>query len=193
MRLWLAIYNASLSGLLISYNAAAVESFLPANTTGTNARTFAASGIVKELNPENQTMVIQHDAISNYMAAMTMSFKVSNQNGLSGLRAGDKILFQLHVTDTGSWVDQIIKIGTVSLMKTTRLADSHPTEIQAAPGKNPLLDYKFTNELDQAVSLNSFHGQALAVTFFFTRCPLPEFCPRLSKKLPRSVKKNSLS
>jgi protein SCO1/2 len=47
--------------------------------------------------------------------------------------------------------------------------------------KNPLFFYKFTNELEQAVSLSDFHGQALAVTFFFTRCPFPNFCPRLSK------------
>lgn len=50
-----------------------------------------------------------------------------------------------------------------------------------APGKNPLFYYKFTNELGQAVSLADFQGQALAVTFFFTRCPMPDFCPRLSK------------
>jgi cytochrome oxidase Cu insertion factor (SCO1/SenC/PrrC family) len=47
--------------------------------------------------------------------------------------------------------------------------------------KNPLFYFKFTNELGQAVSLSDFQGQALAVTFFFTRCPMPNFCPRLSK------------
>jgi len=47
--------------------------------------------------------------------------------------------------------------------------------------KNPLFYYKFTNELGQAVSLSDFQGQALAVTFFFTRCRMPNFCPRLSK------------
>ncbi len=50
-----------------------------------------------------------------------------------------------------------------------------------AHGRSPLFFYKFTNELGQAVSLSDFHGQALAVTFFFTRCPMPNFCPRLSK------------
>src|SRR5665213_2328673 len=47
--------------------------------------------------------------------------------------------------------------------------------------RNPLLDYKFTNELGQAVSLSDFPGQALGITFFFTRCPMPNFCPQLSK------------
>ena len=49
------------------------------------------------------------------------------------------------------------------------------------PTHHPLLDYKFTNELGQQVSLSDFRGQALAITFFFTRCPIPDYCPRLSK------------
>jgi protein SCO1/2 len=57
------------------------------------------------------------------------------------------------------------------------------TTNSAAPNRNlsPLRDYKFTNELGQAVSLADFRGQAVALTFFFTRCPIPEFCPRLTR------------
>jgi|ERR1035438_7740274 protein SCO1/2 len=189
MRLWPAIVNALFGGFLISLNATAAESPLPANSIGTNVRTFAAKGVVEELKPDGRTVVIRHEAISNYMAAMTMPFKVKGQNELAGVRAGDEVLFQLHVTGTESWVDQITKIGMVPLVKNPRLADSHLAQTEAALGKNPLLDYKFTNELGRAVSLNGFHGQALAVTFFFTRCPLPEFCPRLSKNFQEASQK----
>ena len=54
-----------------------------------------------------------------------------------------------------------------------------------------MLNYKFTNELGQAVSISDFHGQALAITFFFTRCPMPDFCPRLSKNFQEASKKLS--
>jgi protein SCO1/2 len=189
MRLWPVIVNTWLGGFLISFNAMTVESSLPANTIGMKVRTFAAKGVVEELKPDGRTVVIQHEAISNYMAAMTMPFKVRDQNGLADLHAGDKILFRLHVSDTASWIDQISKIGTVALLKNINPAASQLVEIQAVPGKNPLLDYKFTNELGQTVSLNSFNGQALAVTFFYTRCPLPEFCPRLSKNFQEASQK----
>ncbi len=59
-----------------------------------------------------------------------------------------------------------------------------------SPG-NALRDYKFTNELGSAVSLNDFRGQALAITFFYTRCPLPDFCPRLSKNFQEATQKLS--
>jgi protein SCO1/2 len=51
------------------------------------------------------------------------------------------------------------------------------------------MDYQFTNELGQAVSLGEFRGQALAITFFFTRCPIPDFCPRLSKNFEAACQK----
>jgi protein SCO1 len=56
----------------------------------------------------------------------------------------------------------------------------------AAPA---LLDGQFTNELGQAVTLSSFHGQALAITFFYSRCPMPAFCPRLSKNFQEASRK----
>ena len=59
----------------------------------------------------------------------------------------------------------------------------------APPPDKSLLDYKFTNELGQAVSFNDFRGQALGITFFYTRCPLPEYCPRLSKNFQAASQK----
>jgi len=53
------------------------------------------------------------------------------------------------------------------------------------------MDYQFTNELGQAVSLSQFNGQALAITFFFTRCPIPDYCPRLSKNFAEASQKLS--
>jgi protein SCO1/2 len=62
--------------------------------------------------------------------------------------------------------------------------------IAAAPDKKfELLHFKFTNELGQAVSLSDFPGQALAITFFYTRCPLPDYCPRLSKNFQSASQK----
>jgi len=152
-------------------------------------RVFMARGVVKELNLDGKTVVISHETISNYMAAMTMPFKAKDAKALAGLHRGDEITFRLHVADTESWVDQITKIGTVSLPTGGEPADSHPAEMPPVPSGNPLRYYKFTNELGQAVSLNDFQGQALAITFFYTRCPLPDYCPRLSKNFQEAQQK----
>jgi protein SCO1 len=97
---------------------------------------------------------------------------------ITKLKRGDQVTFQLHVTTNESWVDHFQKIGIVSLSE--NITGSQPLETPTPRPDKVLLDYKFSNELGEAVSFNDFRGQALAITFFYTRCPLPEYCPRLS-------------
>ena len=44
-----------------------------------------------------------------------------------------------------------------------------------------LPDETLTAEDGRTIRLSDFHGRALAFTFFFTSCPLPDFCPRMNK------------
>jgi protein SCO1/2 len=146
-------------------------------------RSFDARGVILEIKTNSAQVVIRHEAIANYMEGMTMPFNVKTLADLSGLKRGDQVTFQLHVTDDASWVDHLQKIGTVALEETKMTPPPAPH-----PDKS-LLDYKFTNELGQAVSFNDFRGQALAITFFYTRCPLPDYCPRLSKNFQEATRK----
>jgi protein SCO1 len=145
----------------------------------TSSRSFLVTGVVQEINSGDQTIVIAHDAITNYMSAMTMPFKVKTRSELDGVKPGERISFRLSVTDTESWIDHISKIGTASTPSGS--ARNRPAASDLAKPQHPLMDYHFTNELAQPVSLGDFRGQALAITFFFTRCPIPDYCPRLSK------------
>ena len=159
-----------------------------AEPLGTKVRTFSAQGVVKELAGDGQTVVIAHEAIPNYMGAMTMPFKVKEPGELAGLRTGDKVRFRLRITDTESWIEGITKIGTASVRNTPGCSSTTGGTSWAKP-RHPLLDYPFTNELGQPVRLSDFRGQALAVTFFFTRCPIPDYCPRLSKNFEEASEK----
>jgi len=76
------------------------------------------------------------------------------------------------------------------------LPPSKQSKIQSFAGRgvieeHSLLDYKFTNELGEPVSLRDFSGKALAITFFFTRCPIPDYCPRLSRNFQEASSKLS--
>jgi protein SCO1/2 len=118
-----------------------------------------------------------------------MPFNVKDSASLTNLAPGTQITFRLHVTENESWVDQIDQLGSPPSPASD---GSVPAKLEPQPdadtnsasekrASNPLRTFKFTNELGQPISLSDFHGQALALTFFFTRCPIPEFCPRLSR------------
>lgn len=160
----------------------------PSPSPAAASRSFMARGIIRELDTGHQTMTISHQAISNYMDSMTMPFKVKEVKEMLGLQVGDRISFRLSVTDTRSWIDQIVKLSGEVALDLPRPQQSTPSSAPP-PSHHPLLDYPFTNELGQAVSLHSFTGQVLAITFFFTRCPLPDFCPRLSRNFAEASRK----
>lgn len=151
------------------------------NAPGATFRTFEVRGVVLELRPEEKTVRIRHEAIPGYMAAMTMPFEVRDTNELAGLEVGDTVVFRLNVTDTEGWIDRVRKLDAprANLLPTRGpfrfVRDVEPL----APG-DPLPRYVFTNQFGRAFSTEDFKGRALAITFIFTRCPFPTFCPRMS-------------
>jgi protein SCO1 len=189
MKSWLLTLGVLWFGWMGGLPAKASEASSSTNTNDSSQRVFAANGVIKEIHRETGTVVIRHGAISNYMEGMTMPFTVKDPADLVGFQRGDQITFQLHVTETESWVDHFVKTGTQPLADARANTNSSGGETPVARLRAALLDYKFTNELGEAVSLNDFRGQALAITFFYTRCPLPEYCPRLSKNFQEASQK----
>jgi protein SCO1/2 len=151
--------------------------------------TYPGRGIVKELEPDGKTVVISHEAITNYMPAMTMPFEAKDTNELHGLSAGDSVKFNLVVGETHGWIENISKLD---VPKTNLPPEQHLSFTSALPPLDEgdmLPDYKFTNELGEATRLSQFRGRVLAFTFFFTSCPFPDFCPRMTSNFSEAAKK----
>jgi protein SCO1/2 len=163
-----------------------------ANSAPAQKREFAVKGVVKKIEPENSRLIIAHEAIPGFMDAMTMPFRVKAPGILAGVQAGDSISFKLFVTADESWIDNVVKIPAINNSSATA-TNRDPTNAAAStvPPRHwhPLLDYAFTNELGQPVRLGEFRGQVLAMTFFFSRCPIPDYCPRLMKNFEEASKK----
>ncbi|MBU6402539.1 MAG: copper-binding protein, partial [Verrucomicrobia bacterium] len=125
-------------------------------------RTYPARGVVKELKPDGQTVVIQHEAIPGYMEAMTMPFPVKDPKELAGLHPGDRVEFRLVVTTNEGWIDQIKPVAATA--PTPPTAPPARPEWRVVRAVEPLKvgdvmpDYRFTNQLGQVVSLSEFRG-----------------------------------
>ena len=130
--------------------------------------------------PSGNTVIIQHEEISNYMAGMTMPFEVKDTNELRGLQAGDTVAFHLVVTPTNGWIERLAKVNIAPRPVPTNQAIHFSPGADSLEEGDLLPDFHFTNELDQPIDLRQFRGQTLAFTFFFTGCPFPNFCPRMT-------------
>jgi protein SCO1/2 len=150
------------------------------NAVETSAKTYDARGVIRQIASDKRTATIQHEAIAGYMGAMTMDFPVKETNELNGLAPGDEITFKLVVRENDEWVEDIHFISHRVENVTSNVFVFHVASAELKVG-DLLPDSEFTDEKGNPIHLSDFRGRVLAFTFFFSRCPLPDFCPRMSK------------
>ncbi len=162
-------------------------------STGTNGatRTFQVKGVVHEIMPDKNRVRIAHEEIPGYMKAMTMPFDVKTPADLTGIKPGDTVSFRMVVTDTDGWIENIVKQSTNAPQPVAVAPDNFRVvrDVEPLDLGDPLPAYHFTNELGQAINLADYKGQAVGITFIFTRCPFPTFCPRMSTHFKDAQKK----
>lgn len=151
-------------------------------------REYSVRGVVRRVEPERRSVVVKHEEIPGFMPAMTMPFDVKEPKELSGLKPGDQIAFRMLVTTNDGWIDRIQVIGS----DTNAVATPPPVRITSSvpvlEAGSMLPDYTLTNELGKVIRLSDFRGKVLAFTFIFTRCPYPDFCPRMTDLFARAQK-----
>jgi protein SCO1/2 len=126
------------------------------------------------------------------MDAMTMNYRIKPPSMLSQLSAGDSISAELvdieqeGTDDKGasdSWLENI-RVSGHSAPAAALAANS--LHMPAAGEEVP--DFSFTNQSGKHISLKQYRGQVLLVTFIYTRCPFPDFCPRVSNNFAEIYK-----
>ena len=141
-------------------------------------RTYEARGIVRQIAPDRREATIQHQAIPGFMGAMTMDFTLIDTNDLQNISRGDEITFKLCVTETNSWIESVRLVAHVVESVTNGVFVFHAPSSELKPG-DLLPDFTLTAEDGRPIRFSDYRGRVLAFTFFFTRCPLPDFCPRM--------------
>lgn len=147
------------------------------------AKHYRAQGVVLTVDRGAQQVTISHRAIPGYMEAMAMPFPAESAKDLEPLAPGSRIQFELKVSRKASTVRHI-RLEQAAL-------DDVP--IPKAEGKvavgQPMPDFTLTGQDGGAVRLSDFRGGLVAVDFIYTRCPLPDVCPRLSANFARLQKR----
>jgi len=145
-------------------------------------REYQVRGVIKEIPDTGNSLRIHHEEIPGYMQSMTMPFSVKDRAVFADLELEETVSFTLYVTETESWIDQIQSAKSrqtpghmPSIESFRQVRDVEPLEVG-----DTMTNYPFTNQNNQAIQLDDFRGEVLVLTFIYTRCPLPDCCPRMS-------------
>jgi protein SCO1/2 len=174
-----ALATLLLAGLVA---AAACSRTSPAPSDG--SRRYPLAGRVEAVDPANGRASVSHEDIPGFMPAMTMEFTILDAAVLAARRPGDRIRATLVIAaDNRSWLEGVTVTGHAPV-------PTSPSASPAAGGKpgDPLPAVTLLDQDGQALELSSYRGQALAVTFIFTRCPMPEYCPMITSRFAEAAR-----
>ena len=142
-------------------------------------RLFPVTGVVTA-PPGDGRLMVAHEEIAGYMPAMTMPFAVAAGHPVPALTPGDRVRFTLRVDTLAAEARDFEVVGhdaeiARALRGTARLSS------RLRRG-DVLPDVSLVSEADTPFTTNDLRGHVTAVTFIFTRCPMPEFCPLMVKR-----------
>jgi protein SCO1 len=147
---------------------------LLAGCQGAPERRFSLKGNVISVDKEHRQATIAHEEIKGFMEAMTMPFTVKEDWALEALAAGQSVEATLVVQADRSWIEGL------RISKTEPAPE--PVNTAAPLGRGSKVpNFGLLNQDGKPIKLSQYRGRPLLLTFIFSRCPLPEFCPLTSK------------
>ncbi len=170
--------------LIVNFRRALASALLVALATGAFgcARHFTTNGLVLAVDRPGAIVTISHEALPGFMDAMAMPFDVRGEasDALSSLRPplapGDRVRFRLSVKGGRSWVDRLEVVSAAPVDAGLQTTPAVPVLV---PVGAPVPEFSLLDQRASTVSLSSLRGKVVVVNFIYTRCPLPDYCPRM--------------
>lgn len=144
------------------------------------AQRYELSGQILAIRPEASEVTIRHEDIRGFMPGMTMPFKVKDAALLEGRQPGELVSATLVVQGGEAWLSRLTRTGEAPLP---------PAAEVPVPGLAPgdaIPEATFTGEDGQPFQTGDLEGHPAALTFVYTRCPLPDFCPAVDRRFARA-------
>lgn len=151
---------------------------------------YEVKGKVINVDRRAQLVSISHDEIKGYMEGMAMAFHLRDKDlfYLDELQPGDEVQATLVVAGSKSWLENLV-------ISRERKEDAPtPKKVSEPNIGDEIPDYSLVNQDGKRIHLKDYHGRALALTFIYTRCPLPDYCPLMTTNfaaINRAIKENS--
>jgi protein SCO1 len=168
----------SLLGVLLLAGCHSNQPDAASDSTEQNFKIYTLRGKVVSTNAATGEVTLNHDAIPGFMDAMTMPYKLKDPGILSELHSGDLLTANVLVPrdpNADVLLDQIVVIAQGKPDYRPAVSYHVPAPGDAVP------DFSLRNQDGRRIQLAQFKGKALLITFIYTRCPRPDFCPRVTR------------
>jgi protein SCO1 len=142
-----------------------------------DAKRFTLKGKVIAVDKAKKKATIEHEEIKGYMAGMTMEFPVRADWIWDDLKPGAEISNADLIVDDAKgefWIENI------ALIEAPNPNNSIPTDDRFAQIGKEIPEFTLTNQDGKRISTKDFKGKAWAITFIYARCPLPDYCIKMS-------------
>lgn len=159
---------------------------------------YSVKGIVLKVDEAHLTLVVSCQSIPGYMDAMVMPFSVHQPKELEGIVPGAAIEFTLVAGESAAYAEDIHihdfetleqdPLGARRLKLLDTIVDPAAQTPLITVGQH-VPDFALLDQDSRHVTLSQFSGKVVAITFIYTRCPLPNFCFRLSNNFGRLQKR----
>lgn len=162
---------------------------------GEKEKRHALTGEIVKADPERLTLLVKHDAIPGFMAAMTMEFSVT-VGDVANAREGQRIRAELVEREDGEFA--LEKIWPVDAVADAQVGAAggalrQDTAIRGRRayrevGEN-LPDFALYDQTGKVASPARFRGKQLMINFIYTRCPIPTMCPLATANMTAAQRK----
>lgn len=146
-------------------------------TVSADAKYYALKGTVVALDKAKKKASIEHEDIPGFMDAMTMDFPIRADWVWDDLTKDALIRADLVVDNARGeyWLENIAIVAAPNPNKSAPPIDENFVNIGSE-----VPDFTLTNQDGKRISTKDFRGKALAITFIYARCPLPDYCIKMS-------------
>ncbi len=147
-------------------------------SASSNVQVYHLRGKVVSSDAKSGVVMIDGDAIPGFMDAMTMPYQLKDPNIISELHPGDTITADVLVSKDSQQTVVLDHVVVVAQAK----PDYKPTELYHVPAPGDQVpDFVLRNQDGREIRFDQFRGKDLLVTFIYTHCPLPNFCPLMTR------------
>jgi len=137
-------------------------------------RQYTVVGQIVAIAPERKEVTIKHQDIKDFMPGMTMAFPVKDKALLDGRQPGDLVTATLVIGDTTTHLSTLAKTGHEPVA-------AQPVSAPGVRDGELVADAAFVDESGSPRRLADLRGHRVALTFIYTRCPVPDFCPLMNR------------